>query len=107
MDRHIEALKILHNGTVIPANPLALDKNGNFDERRQKAITRYYLDAGSGGIAVAVHTTQFEIRDPKYNLFEKVIDCVSREIDDYEVKNNRTVVKVCGCRSKDGKEIRL
>jgi hypothetical protein len=65
MTRHELALKKLHEGTVIPANPLALDANRNFDEKRQRAITRYYLDAGAGGVAVGVHTTQFEIRDPK------------------------------------------
>ncbi len=96
MNRHEKALEILHNGTVIPANPLALDANRQFDEKRQRAITRYYLDAGSGGIAVAVHTTQFEIRLPEYNLFEKVISCVSDVIDEYEKENDRVVVKVCG-----------
>ena len=100
MNRHDKALEILHDGTVIPANPLALDKDRKFDEKRQRAITRYYLDAGSGGIAVAVHTTQFEIRQPQYNLFETVIATVSDEIDDYEKKNNRTVVKVCGVCGK-------
>jgi len=96
MNRHQKALEILHNGTVIPANPLALNCERKFDERRQRAITRYYLDAGSGGIAVAVHTTQFEIRQPQHNLFEKVISVVSDEISDYEKINNKVVVKVCG-----------
>lgn len=96
MNRHEEALAILHKGTVIPANPLALNKDRQFDEKRQRAITRYYLDAGSGGIAVAVHSTQFEIRDPEVNLFEKVIAVVSDEIDAYEKENGRVVVKVCG-----------
>jgi len=100
MERHTEALKILHRGTVIPANPLALDKNRKFDEKRQRAITRYYLDAGSGGIAVAVHSTQFEIRNPEHNLFETVIKTVSDEIDDYEKKNNKVIVKVCGVCGK-------
>ena len=65
MTRHEKALKRLHEGTVIPANPLALDENREFDEKRQRAVTRYYLEAGAGGVAVGVHTTQFEIRDPK------------------------------------------
>ena len=87
MNRHEKALEILkngtvipatplaltkdrkfHNGTVIPANPLALDENRQFDEKRERALLRYYLDAGVGGLAVSVHTTQFEIRDPKINL---------------------------------------
>ena len=96
MNRHEEALAILQKGTVIPANPLALNKDRQFDEKRQRAITRYYMDAGSGGIAVAVHSTQFEIRDPEVNLFEKVIAVVSDEIDAYEKENGRVIVKVCG-----------
>lgn len=96
MTRHEKALEMLHNGTVIPANPLALDRNRQFDERRQRAITRYYLDAGSGGIAVAVHSTQFEIRLPEYNLFAKVISVVSDEISRYEAEHDKVIVKVCG-----------
>jgi len=57
------ALERFHRGTVIPAHPLALTNDGKFDERRQRALTRYYLDAGVGGLAVAVHSTQFAIRD--------------------------------------------
>ena len=100
MNRHEKALEILHNGTVIPANPLALDKDRKYNEKRQRAITRYYLDAGSGGVAVAVHTTQFEIRQPQYNLFETVIATVSDEIDKYEKENDKVVVKVCGVCGK-------
>ena len=62
MGRHEEALKILHGGTVIPAIPLVLDENRKFNEAGQRTLIRYYLDAGVGGLAVAVHTTQFEIR---------------------------------------------
>nr|MBA3710760.1 dihydrodipicolinate synthase family protein [Planctomycetota bacterium] len=51
----------LAQGLVIPAHPLALDKNRKLDERYQRALTRYYLAAGAGGLAVAVHTTQFQI----------------------------------------------
>jgi hypothetical protein len=56
-------MDILRQGTVIPAHPLALDANRKLDRRRQRALTRYYLDAGSGGLAVGVHTTQFAIRE--------------------------------------------
>ncbi len=59
MNRHEQALKILAAGTVIPATPLALDENRCFDEKRQRLLTRYYLEAGAGGIATAVHSTQF------------------------------------------------
>ena len=58
----------LRSGLVIPAHPLALNSNRKLDERRQRALTKYYLAAGAGGIAVAVHTTQFEIRDPNFRL---------------------------------------
>jgi dihydrodipicolinate synthase/N-acetylneuraminate lyase len=61
----------LRRGTVIPAHPLALDADRRMDERRQRALTRYYLDAGAGGLAVGVHTTQFAIRD--HGLYEPVL----------------------------------
>ena len=92
MTRTEKALKILHEGTVIPANPLALDENRKFDEHRQRALVRYYLDSGVGGLAVAVHTTQFEIRDPKHNLLETVLTVAVDEARKYE-KDHRY-----GCR---------
>src|SRR5215471_19165943 len=58
-----DALAALRRGVVIPAHPLALDANRKLDVRRQRALARYYLDAGAGGLAVGVHTTQFAIRD--------------------------------------------
>ena len=58
-----EGVTILKQGTVIPAHPLALDSGRKLDRRRQRALTRYYLDAGAGGLAVGVHTTQFAIRE--------------------------------------------
>ncbi len=63
----------LLSGLVIPACPLALDKARMLDERRQRALCRYYAAAGAGGLAVAVHTTQFAIRDPKHGLLEPVL----------------------------------
>ena len=65
--------KNLQSGVVIPAHPLALTPDRKLDERRQRALTRYYLDAGAGGIAVGVHTTQFAIRDPKHALYQPVL----------------------------------
>jgi dihydrodipicolinate synthase/N-acetylneuraminate lyase len=59
---------------VIPAHPLALTARRRLDERRQAALTRYYIDAGAGGIAVGVHTTQFEIRLPKHGLLQPVLE---------------------------------
>lgn len=90
------ALDILKEGTVIPATPLALDKNRNFDESTQRRLIRYYLAAGAGGIATAVHTTQFEIRLPKYNLYETVLKVVVDEINIFEKANNKTIVKIAG-----------
>jgi len=61
-------------GQVIPAHPLALTSARRLDERRQRALTRYYAAAGAGGVAVAVHTTQFAVRDPKHGLFQPVLE---------------------------------
>jgi dihydrodipicolinate synthase/N-acetylneuraminate lyase len=102
MTRHEIALKKLHNGTVIPANPLALDENRQFDEKHQRAIVRYYLDSGVGGLAVAVHTTQFEIREPKHNLLERVLRVAKEEATKFEAENNTTIVMVAGaCGPKE------
>ncbi|MBI3416295.1 MAG: dihydrodipicolinate synthase family protein [Verrucomicrobia bacterium] len=67
-------------GLVIPAHPLALTDERRWDERRQRALTRYYMAAGAGGIAVGVHTTQFAIRDPKHGLFRPVLELTADEI---------------------------
>jgi dihydrodipicolinate synthase/N-acetylneuraminate lyase len=71
----------LARGVVIPAHPLALDGNGGFDERHQRALTRYYAAAGAGGLAVGVHTTQFAIRDSRVGLFEPVLALARDELD--------------------------
>jgi dihydrodipicolinate synthase/N-acetylneuraminate lyase len=72
--------EVLLRGAVIPAHPLALTEARRFDERRQRALTRYYCDAGAGGIAVGVHTTQFAIRDPAIGLLEPVLALASETI---------------------------
>ena len=96
MGRHEEALKILHGGTVIPAIPLVLDENRKFNEAGQRTLIRYYLDAGVGGLAVAVHTTQFEIRKPEVGLFEPVLRVTKEEMDAYEARTGKTLVRVAG-----------
>lgn len=96
MNRHEEALKILKKGTVIPAIPLALDENRNFSRDGQRLLINYYADCGVGGIAAAVHTTQFEIRKPEVALFDPILKIVSEEIDCFEKKNNKVIVKVAG-----------
>ena len=70
----------LQQGLVIPAHPLALTADRKLDERRQRALTRYYLAAGAGGIAVGVHTTQFQIREPRHGLFQPVLQMAMEEI---------------------------
>ena len=86
---------VLHKGTVIPAIPLALNSLRQFDENRQRRLARYYLATGAGGLAVAVHSTQFEIRDPKVNLFETVLRVVSEELDSAN-HDDRPFIKVSG-----------
>ncbi len=100
MDRHQKALQILKEGTVIPATPLALDENRKFDEYSQRLLMKYYLNCGVGGIATAVHSTQFEIRDPEVNLFEPILKLVSDEINGFESKTGKVIVKVAGVCGK-------
>jgi dihydrodipicolinate synthase/N-acetylneuraminate lyase len=87
-----DQLRLLHEGTVIPAHPLALDADRRLDERRQRALTRYYVAAGAGGVAVGVHTTQFEIR--KVGLLEPVLRLASQTAD--EALDGRPFLKVAG-----------
>ena len=72
-----ESLALLRRGTVIPAHPLALDAGRRLDARRQRALSRYYLDAGSGGLAVGVHATQFAIRE--LGMYEPVLKLAAEE----------------------------
>ena len=83
----------LLDGIVIPAHPLALDADRKFNERRQRALTRYYLDAGAGGVAVGVHTTQFNIRDPQYGLLKPVLELAAETVDS---TNGKGIIKVAG-----------
>lgn len=86
--------KLLRRGTVIPAHPLALNADRQMDETRQRALTRYYLDAGAGGIAVGVHTTQFAIRKPEFALLEPVLSIAADEV--FRAKPERPFIKVAG-----------
>jgi dihydrodipicolinate synthase/N-acetylneuraminate lyase len=87
----------LRGGMVIPAHPLALDANRKFDERRQRALTRYYIAAGAGGVAVGVHTTQFEIHDAKVGLLRPVLALAKETVGASGVV---TVAGVCGERTQ-------
>ena len=91
-----EVLAEFRRGTVIPAQPLALDENRHFAPRYQRALCRYYIDAGAGGIAVGVHSTQFAIRDPAIGLFEPVLRLTSRFIDEWSERSGRRILKVGG-----------
>src|SRR5437773_7537419 len=87
-----ETAALLRRGTVIPAHPLALDARRKLDERRQRALARYYLDAGSGGLAVGVHATQFAIREA--GLYEPVLRIAAEEAA------KRKVVLIAGLSGK-------
>jgi len=90
------ALSALRRGLVIPAHPLALTSSGRFDERRQRALTRYYVAAGAGGLAVGVHTTQFAIRDRKVGLFEPVLALAAEEMGRADVVREVPLVRIGG-----------
>ncbi len=105
MNRLPETIQeLLLRGTVIPAHPLALDTNRKLDEKSQRALTRYYIEAGAGGIAVGVHTTQFEIRLPKYNLFETVLSIASEEVERANLK--RPFINVAGITGPTDEAVR-
>lgn len=89
-----EVKELLQEGTVIPAHPLALDAERRLDEKRQRGLTQYYMACGTGGIAVGVHTTQFEIRDPKINLYARVLELAADEVKLSAL--DRTFIKVAG-----------
>lgn len=84
----------LFAGGMIPAHPLALTKDKQLDELYQRALMHYYIDAGADGIAVGVHTTQFEIRDPQVNLYETVLRLAAEEIQKHQ--SDRPFIKIAG-----------
>ena len=96
MNRHDIALQKLKKGTVIPATPLALKDDRSFNENGLRLLMRYYLNSGVGGIATAVHTTQFEIRRPEINLYKPVLKTVVEEIARFEEENDIVIVRVAG-----------
>ncbi len=85
---------LLQQGTVIPAHPLALNQDMSLNETRQRLLTKYYLASGAGGVAVGVHTTQFEIRKPEINLLETVLSMAAEEIKTAQL--SRPFIKVAG-----------
>jgi hypothetical protein len=94
----------LRDGAVIPAHPLALTSSRKLDERRQRALTRYYVAAGAGGLAVGVHTTQFAIRDPKVGLFRPVLELALEELRNTDLIR---VAGICGPTAQAVREAEL
>jgi hypothetical protein len=90
-----QVLAELRRGCVIPASPLALTAERQYDPIRQRALARYYIDAGAGGIAIGVHTTQFEIRD--VGLYEPVLKTASEAIENW---TDKPIVRVAGLVGK-------
>lgn len=90
----------LLQGLAIPAHPLALNAKRQLDERRQRALTRYYCAAGVGGIAVGVHTTQFEIHDPEVGLLKPVLTLAREEMDRADANRPTPLVRVGGIVGK-------
>ena len=78
----------LRSGCVIPAHPLALQADNNIDERHQKALSRYYLASGAGGLAVGVHTTQFAIHNPKAGLYRPVLELANDTAQQFVKSSN-------------------
>lgn len=95
---------------MIPAHPLALDAARRLDERSQRALTRYYLAAGAGGVAVGVHTTQFAIREPRHGLLEPVLALAGEEVARHESRTGARAIRVggiCGDTTQAVREAQL
>ena len=95
-----DVLNVFRKGVVIPALPLVLDKDRKLDESGQRVLMRYYLNAGAGGVAVAVHTTQFEIRLPEFSLYEPVLQIAREEFDRFTSETGKPIVRIAGVIGK-------
>jgi dihydrodipicolinate synthase/N-acetylneuraminate lyase len=100
------ATAILNKGVAIPAHPLALNAQRKLDEKRQAALTRYYCEAGAGGIAAGVHTTQFAIRDARIGLFEPVLRLVASIVAGFERDSNRRILRIAGVCGQTAQAVR-
>jgi dihydrodipicolinate synthase/N-acetylneuraminate lyase len=87
---------LLRGGLAIPAHPLALDAARRLDERRQRALSRYYIAAGAGGLAVGVHTTQFAIRDPAIGLLRPVLELAREEMSRADRAREAPLLRIAG-----------
>lgn len=97
--------RLIADGTAIPAHPLALDASRKLDRRRQRGLTRYYVDSGVGGLAVGVHTTQFEIRD--VGLYEPVLAGAMEDARAWTDRPLAMVAGVCGGTEQAVREAKL
>ncbi len=98
--------QVLSAGIVVPAHPLALNAARKLDERRQRALTRYYLAAGAGGLAIGVHTTQFAIRELRVGLFEPVLSLAADEMDRADRLRNLPLVRIGGICGRTNQAVR-
>jgi len=89
-------LQAFQGGMAIPAHPLALTAERKLDERRQRALSRYYIAAGAGGLAVGVHTTQFEIREPAVGLFRPVLELAAEEMARADTSRDVPLMRIGG-----------
>lgn len=106
MTNHSELRSRLLEGHVIPAHPLALTADKELDERRQRALSRYYMAAGAGGLAVGVHTTQFEIHESDVGLYEPVLALAREEADRYADDNGERPIMVAGLVGRTDQAVR-
>ena len=95
----------LRDGGVIPAHPLALDAGRRFDPRRQRALTRYYVDAGACGLAVGVHTTQFRVRAA--GLYEPVLQTVAEAARAWTSRPLVMIAGLCGPTPQAAREVEV
>jgi dihydrodipicolinate synthase/N-acetylneuraminate lyase len=97
----------LRSGCVIPAHPLALQADNTIDEQHQKALTRYYLASGAGGLAVGVHTTQFAIHNPKIGLYRPVLELASETARQcFESTNCDEPIMIAGIVGETGQAVK-
>ena len=96
----------LAKGMVIPAHPLALTAERHLDERRQRALSRYYMAAGAGGLAIGVHTTQFAIRNQSIGLFEPVLKIAADEMDRADRTRPQPMVRIGGICGNTAQSVR-
>src|SRR5205085_3445328 len=100
-----DSLAVLRRGSAIPAHLLALTADRKLDTRRQRAMTRYYLDAGAGGVAVGVHSTQFAIRET--GLYEPVLELAMRTAQEWQpLGGKRPLFMVAGLAGRTEQAVR-